>query len=62
NCILINLQLDNTNYYATFQDIYRTKTTEEYRPTYIQLQAKSEPIPKSILIAEKIQNYVNSCH
>ncbi|CAG8581169.1 234_t:CDS:1, partial [Racocetra persica] len=46
----------NTDYYAIFQDIYRTKTTEEYRPTYIQLQAKSEPISKSILITEKIQN------
>ncbi|CAG8636031.1 52_t:CDS:2, partial [Cetraspora pellucida] len=27
---------DNTDHYATFQQVYGTKTTEEYRPTYIQ--------------------------
>ncbi|CAG8748188.1 32351_t:CDS:10 [Gigaspora margarita] len=59
NCILINLKLDNTDHYAAFKDVYGTKTTEEYRPTYIQAQTKSEPIPKSILIAEKIRDYVN---
>ncbi|CAG8705455.1 28130_t:CDS:2, partial [Racocetra persica] len=49
---------DNIDHYAAFQNIYGTKTTEEYRPTYMQSQEKSEPIPKSILIAEKIQDYI----
>ncbi|CAG8798198.1 12288_t:CDS:1, partial [Cetraspora pellucida] len=48
----------NTDHYAAFQDVYGTKTTEKYRPTYMQSQAKSEPIPKSILIAEKIHDYI----
>ncbi|CAG8615599.1 8891_t:CDS:2, partial [Scutellospora calospora] len=50
---------DNMDHYATFQDIYGTKTTEEHRPTYMQSQAKSELIPKSILIAEKIRDYID---
>ncbi|CAG8801872.1 25947_t:CDS:2, partial [Racocetra persica] len=37
----------------------KTITTEEHRPIYIQLQAKSESIPKSILIAEKICDYID---
>ncbi|RIA99900.1 hypothetical protein C2G38_2236715 [Gigaspora rosea] len=49
---------DNTDHYAAIQDVYGTKTTEEYRPTYMQSQEKSEPIPKSILIAEKIWDYI----
>ncbi|CAG8828423.1 21830_t:CDS:2, partial [Racocetra persica] len=44
----------NTDRYTTFQQVYSTKTTEEYRPTYIQSKANSESIPKSILIFEKI--------
>ncbi|CAG8590049.1 13519_t:CDS:2, partial [Racocetra fulgida] len=32
----------NTDHYASFQHVYGTKTTEEHRPTYIQLQAKSD--------------------
>ncbi|KAF0343708.1 aryl-alcohol dehydrogenase aad14, partial [Gigaspora margarita] len=43
---------DNTDHYTKF---YGTKSTEEHRPMYIQSQAKSESIPKNILIAEKIE-------
>ncbi|CAB4385605.1 unnamed protein product [Rhizophagus irregularis] len=50
---------DNTDHYATFQDVYRTETTEKYRPTYIQSQANAEPIPKSILVVGKIRSYIN---
>ncbi|CAG8582231.1 6257_t:CDS:2, partial [Scutellospora calospora] len=50
---------DNTDHYASFQHVYETKTTEEYRPTYIQLQAKSESIPKYILVTEKIHDYIS---
>ncbi|CAG8838504.1 5641_t:CDS:1, partial [Gigaspora margarita] len=49
----------NMNYYAAFQNVYRTKTTKEHRPTYMQSQAKSESIPKYILIAEKIHDYIS---
>ncbi|CAG8607329.1 5784_t:CDS:2, partial [Gigaspora rosea] len=42
-----------------FQNVYGTKTTEEHRPTYMQSQAKSESIPKYILIAEKIRDYIS---
>ncbi|CAG8737947.1 16007_t:CDS:1, partial [Cetraspora pellucida] len=49
----------NTDYYATFQQVYSTKTTEEYRLTYIQSKANSESIPKSILIFEKIRGYID---
>ncbi|CAG8603758.1 519_t:CDS:1, partial [Racocetra fulgida] len=52
------LKLDNTDYYATFQNVYGSKTTEEHRPTYMQSQAKSESISKYILIAEKIAENV----
>ncbi|EXX63157.1 hypothetical protein RirG_154940 [Rhizophagus irregularis DAOM 197198w] len=50
---------NNTDHYATFQDIYRTETTEKYRPTYIQSQVNAEPIPKSILVVRKIRSYIN---
>ncbi|CAG8808168.1 8505_t:CDS:2, partial [Dentiscutata erythropus] len=50
---------ENADHYATFQQVYGTKTTEEYRPTYIQSQATSEPAPKNILISEKIRDYIN---
>ncbi|GBB89851.1 hypothetical protein RclHR1_01670002 [Rhizophagus clarus] len=50
---------DNTDHYATFQNVYGTETTEEYRPTYMQSQANAEPIPKSILIVAKIRGYIN---
>ncbi|CAG8795886.1 5590_t:CDS:2, partial [Racocetra persica] len=33
---------DNTDHYATFQQVYGTKTTEEYRLTYIQSKANSD--------------------
>ncbi|CAG8822195.1 23673_t:CDS:2, partial [Gigaspora margarita] len=49
---------DNANHYATFQQVYGTKTTEEFRPTYIQSRMKSESIPKYILVAEKIRDYI----
>jgi len=42
-----------------FQRVYGTETTEEYRPTYMQLQANAEPIPKSILAGGKICGYIN---
>ncbi|GES77742.1 hypothetical protein GLOIN_2v1780244 [Rhizophagus clarus] len=51
--------LNNTDHYATFQNVYGTETTEEYRPTYMQSQANAEPIPKSILIVAKIRGYIN---
>ncbi|CAG8474704.1 9246_t:CDS:1, partial [Funneliformis caledonium] len=35
------------------------ETTEEYRPIYMQSQANTEPIPKSILVVSKIQGYIN---
>ncbi|CAG8484104.1 13918_t:CDS:1 [Dentiscutata heterogama] len=47
------------DHYTSFQHVYRTKTTEEHRPTYIQLQAKSESIPKYILVTEKIRDYIS---
>ncbi|CAB5190107.1 unnamed protein product [Rhizophagus irregularis] len=50
---------DNTDHYATFQNVYGTETTEEYRPTYMQSQANAEPIPKSILVVAKIRGYIN---
>ncbi|CAB4382038.1 unnamed protein product [Rhizophagus irregularis] len=61
---------DNTDHYATFQDVYRTETsqtTEKYRPTYIQSRANAKPIPKSILVVRKIHSYINcedcgKCH
>lgn len=52
------LTLDNTDHYMPFQRVYGTETTEEYRPTYMQSQANAEPIPKSILIGEKIRGYM----
>ncbi|CAG8735641.1 6551_t:CDS:1, partial [Funneliformis caledonium] len=36
-----------------------TETTEEYRPTYMQSQANTESIPKSILVVGKIRDYIN---
>ncbi|EXX55701.1 hypothetical protein RirG_223030 [Rhizophagus irregularis DAOM 197198w] len=50
---------DNTDHYATFQNVYGTETTEEYRPTYMQSQVNAEPIPKSILVVAKIRGYIN---
>ncbi|CAB4381993.1 unnamed protein product [Rhizophagus irregularis] len=50
---------DNTDHYATFQDVYGTETTEKYRPTYMKSQASAEPIPKSILVVSKIRGYIN---
>ncbi|CAG8526144.1 5965_t:CDS:2, partial [Racocetra persica] len=50
------LSKENADHYAAFQQVYGTKTTEEFRPTYI---AKSESIPKYILVAEKIRDYIN---
>ncbi|CAG8835775.1 36937_t:CDS:2, partial [Gigaspora margarita] len=47
------------DHYAKFQQVYSTKTTEEHRPTYIQSQAKLESIPKNILIAKKIRDYIS---
>jgi hypothetical protein len=47
-------KIDNTDHYATFQNAYGTETTEEYRPTYMQSQANTEPISKSILVVRKI--------
>ncbi|RGB39303.1 hypothetical protein C1646_754740 [Rhizophagus diaphanus] len=46
---------DNTDHYATFQNVYGTETTEEYRPTYMQSQANAEPIPndKSLTCKEQ---------
>ncbi|CAG8476256.1 14199_t:CDS:2, partial [Racocetra persica] len=54
-----NLKLENTDHYASFQHVYRTKTTKEHRPTYIQLQAKSESIPKYILVVKKFCDYIS---
>ena len=42
-----------------FQRVYRTETTEEYRPTYMQSQVNAEPISKSILIGGKIRGYID---
>ncbi|GBB89256.1 hypothetical protein RclHR1_15940005 [Rhizophagus clarus] len=57
---ILNIGLqDNTDHYATFQDVYGTETTEEYRPTYMKSQASAEPILKSILVVSKICNYIN---
>ena len=42
-----------------FQHVYGTETTEEYRPTYMQSQANTEPIPKSVLIGGKIRDYID---
>ena len=42
-----------------FQNVYGTETTEEYRPTYMQSLVNAEPIPKSILVREKICDYIN---
>ena len=53
------LTLDNTDHYMSFQHVYRTETTEEYRPTYMQSQANAEPIPKSTLIERKIRDYID---
>ncbi|CAG8621658.1 25122_t:CDS:2 [Dentiscutata erythropus] len=47
------LSKENANHYAAFQQVYGTKTTEEFRPTYI---AKSESIPKYILGTIKTNN------
>ncbi|CAI2195828.1 15474_t:CDS:1, partial [Funneliformis geosporum] len=44
----------NKDHYAFFQNVYETETTEEYRPTYMQSQANTEPIPKSTLVVGKI--------
>ncbi|CAG8728580.1 17865_t:CDS:1, partial [Funneliformis caledonium] len=35
------------------------ETTEEFRPTYMQLQANAELIPKSILVGGKIRDYIS---
>ncbi|CAG8577073.1 6206_t:CDS:10 [Gigaspora margarita] len=50
-----------------FEYVYGTKTTEEYRPSYIQSQTKSKSILKYILIAKKIRDYIKcencqKCH
>ncbi|GBC14058.2 hypothetical protein GLOIN_2v1767477 [Rhizophagus irregularis DAOM 181602=DAOM 197198] len=50
---------DNTDHYMPFERVYGTETTEEYRPTYMQIQANAEPISKSILIGGKIRFYIN---
>ena len=57
--ILIIFKTDNTDHYATFQHVYRTETTEEFRPTYIQLQANAKSISKGILVGEKIHDYIS---
>ncbi|RIB30087.1 hypothetical protein C2G38_2153715 [Gigaspora rosea] len=54
NLSLLPDPISSKDYYAKFQQVYGTKTTEEHRPMYIQSQAKSVSIPKNILIAEKI--------
>ncbi|RIB08543.1 hypothetical protein C2G38_2211423 [Gigaspora rosea] len=54
-----SFQAYNLDHYSAFQNVYGTKTTEEHRPTYMQSQAKSESIPKYILIAEKIRDYIS---
>ncbi|RGB33127.1 hypothetical protein C1646_762065 [Rhizophagus diaphanus] len=55
---LIPLQ-ENTDHYVTFQSVYGTETTEEYRLTYMQSQTNAEPIPKSILVVGKICGYID---
>ncbi|CAG8457756.1 4876_t:CDS:2 [Racocetra persica] len=44
---------------SKFRYVYGTITTEEHRPIYMQSQAKSESISKSIRIAEKIRDYID---
>lgn len=52
-------KLDNSDHYASFQSVYGTETTEEYRLTYMQSHANAEPISKSILLVGKICGYIN---
>jgi hypothetical protein len=52
-------KIDNTDHYATFQHVYGSETTKEYRPTYMQSQANAKPIPKYILVVRKIRSYIN---
>jgi len=52
---------------VTFQHIYRIEIIEEFRLTYMQLQANTESISKSILVEGKIHNYISyeycqKCH
>src|SRR5436190_1164623 len=46
------------DHYANFQTVYRSETTEQYRPTLITTMANSERVPSSNFTNTRVREFI----
>lgn len=52
------LIIADNDHYANFQTVYRSETTEQYRPTLITTMANSERVPSSNFTNTRVREFI----